>query len=87
MTLITLHDRRQYPAAQKYASFYHFITFTDLEASFLAAIDEEADTIQTTYQQTLNKGLKDMAVFDAICAIIGALLLIPYRKKAPKGTM
>lgn len=61
--------------------------FDEAEANYLAAIDEEADTIQTTYQQTLNKGFKDMAVFVAICAIIGCLLLIPYREKAPKGTM
>ena len=59
--------------------------FDEAEANYLAAIDEEADTIQATYQQTLNKGFKDMAVFVAICAIIGCLLLIPYREKAPKG--
>ena len=60
--------------------------FDEAEANYLAAIDAEADTIQATYQQTLNAGFKDMAVFVAICAIIGALLLIPYREKAPKGT-
>lgn len=61
--------------------------FDEAEANYLSAIDAEADTIQATYQQTLNAGFKDMAVFVAICAIIGALLLIPYREKAPKGTM
>lgn len=46
--------------------------FDEAEANYLAAIDEETDTIQATYQQTLNAGFKDMAVFVAICAIIGA---------------
>ncbi len=61
--------------------------FDEAEANYLAAIDEEADTIQATYQQTPNTGFKDMAVFVAICAIIGVLPLTPYREKAPKGTM
>ena len=44
--------------------------FDEAEANYLSAIDAEADTIQATYQQTLNAGFKDMAVFVAICAII-----------------
>lgn len=55
--------------------------FDEAEANYLAAIDEEADTIQTTYQQTLNKGFKDMAVFVAICAIIGCCCLSPIARK------
>lgn len=35
--------------------------FDEAEANYLATIDEEADTIQATYQQTLNTGFKDMA--------------------------
>lgn len=57
--------------------------FDEAEANYLAAIDAEADTIQATYQQTLNAGFKDMAVFVAICAIIGALLLTPPIARKP----
>lgn len=57
--------------------------FDEAEANYLAAIDEEADTIQATYQQTLNTGFKDMAVFVAICAIIGVLPLTPPIARKP----
>lgn len=33
--------------------------FDEAEQNYLAAIDEEADTIQATYQQTLNTGFKE----------------------------
>lgn len=57
--------------------------FDEAEANYGIAIDEEAAGIQKAYQDTLDDGFRNMAIFVAFCALIGALLLIPYKEKRP----
>ena len=51
----------------------------EAQANYLAAIDESATQIQDVYRSTLNGGFKGMAIFVAACALLGIVLLIPYR--------
>lgn len=53
--------------------------FDEAEANYEEAVDQDAEAIQATYQATLDDGFRNMAIFVACCAIVGALLLIPYR--------
>ncbi len=53
--------------------------FDEAEANYQEAIDRDAPAIQAAYQETLDDGFRNMAIFVAGCAIVGALLLIPYR--------
>ncbi len=53
--------------------------FDEAEANYEEAVGQDADAIQATYQATLDDGFRNMALFVAGCAIVGALLLIPYR--------
>ena len=55
--------------------------FDEAETNYMTAIDDCADEIRTTYQQTLDQGFRGMAIFVAICSLIGMLLLIPYKEK------
>ena len=54
--------------------------FDEAEANYLAAIDSNAADIQRAYQDTLNGGFRGMAIFVAACALVGILVIIPYRK-------
>lgn len=53
--------------------------FDEAEANYQEAIDRDAPAIQAAYQETLDDGFRNMAIFVAGCATVGALLLIPYR--------
>ena len=54
--------------------------FDEAETNYLTAVDNCASEIQATYQQTLNSGFKGMAIFVAICALVGLALLLPYHE-------
>ena len=58
--------------------------FDEAETNYLTAVDNCASEIQATYQQTLNSGFKGMAIFVAICALVGLALLLPYNEKRRK---
>ena len=58
--------------------------FDEAETNYLTAVDNCASEIQATYQQTLNSGFKGMAIFVAICALVGLALLLPYNEKLRK---
>lgn len=51
--------------------------------NYLASIDDNAEQIQQVYQQTLNGGFRGMAIFVAIVALIGLLVLVPYKDNRP----
>lgn len=57
--------------------------FNEAETNYLASIDDNAEQIQKVYQQTLNGGFRGMAIFVAIIALIGLLVLIPYKDNKP----
>lgn len=57
--------------------------FDEAEANYLASIDDNAEQIQQVYQQTLNGGFRGMAIFVAIVALIGLLVLVPYKDNRP----
>ena len=57
--------------------------FDEAEANYLASIDDNAEQIQKVYQQTLNGGFRGMAIFVAVIALIGLLVLIPYKDNRP----
>lgn len=57
--------------------------FDEAETNYLASIDDNAEQIQKVYQQTLNGGFRGMAIFVAIIALIGLLVLIPYKDNKP----
>ncbi len=50
---------------------------------YAQAVEDDAPAIQAAYQQTLDEGFRNMALFVAACALAGALLLIPYREPRP----
>ena len=56
----------------------------EAQNNYLVAIDENSSKIQDVYRNTLNGGFKGMAIFVTVCALIGALALIPYREKILK---
>ncbi len=60
--------------------------FDEAEANYAKAIDDDAASIQATYQQTLDDGFRNMAIFVSFCALIGALLLLPYKEIRPART-
>ena len=55
--------------------------FDEAEENYAASIDEAAPQIQSVYRATLNEGFKGMALFVGACAIVGLLVLIPYRDR------
>lgn len=57
--------------------------FDEAEANYLTSIDDNAEQIQQVYQQTLNGGFRGMAIFVAIVALIGLLVLVPYKDNRP----
>lgn len=54
--------------------------FDEAEQNYKKAIDGDSEAIQETYQQTLDDGFRNMAIFVAFCALIGAVLLLPYKE-------
>lgn len=55
--------------------------FEEAEQNYLAEIDEATPVIQGAYRETLNEGFKGMALFVAVCSIVGLVVLVPYRDK------
>lgn len=56
--------------------------FTEAEEKYLALIDENAEQVETTFQQALNEGFKGMFTLVAICSLAGIIFILFYRKKA-----
>ena len=53
----------------------------EAKENYLTEVDNDAAEIQEAYQQTMNSGFKGMSLFVAACAIVGLVLLIPYKDK------
>lgn len=53
----------------------------EAKGNYLTEVDNEAAEIQEAYQQTMNSGFKGMSLFVAACAIVGLVLLVPYKDK------
>ena len=53
----------------------------EAKENYLTEVDNEAAEIQEAYQQTMNSGFKGMSLFVAACAIVGLVLLVPYKDK------
>ena len=54
--------------------------FDEAEANYLEEIDAVGPEIQEVYRSTLNDGFRGMALFVAACALVGLIVLIPYRE-------
>lgn len=50
------------------------------EQQYLAAIDEHADDIETTFQGTIDEGFRGAFLLVGICSIVGLALLVLYRE-------
>ena len=53
----------------------------EAKENYLTEVDNDAAEIQEAYQQTMNSGFKGMSLFVAACAIVGLVLLVPYKDK------
>lgn len=53
----------------------------EAKENYLTEVDNDAAEIQEAYQQTMNGGFKGMSLFVAACAIVGLVLLVPYKDK------
>ena len=53
----------------------------EAKENYLTEVDNDAAEIQGAYQQTMNSGFKGMSLFVAACAIVGLVLLVPYKDK------
>ena len=53
----------------------------EAKENYLPEVDNDAAEIQEAYQQTMNSGFKGMSLFVAACAIVGLVLLVPYKDK------
>lgn len=53
----------------------------EAKENYLTEVDNDAVEIQEAYQQTMNSGFKGMSLFVAACAIVGLVLLVPYKDK------
>lgn len=53
----------------------------EAKENYLTEVDNDAAEIQEAYQQTMNSGFKGMSLFVAACAIVGLVLLFPYKDK------
>lgn len=55
--------------------------FEEVNKNYLAEIDKLAPQIESEFQNTLNVGFKQIYLATGICALIGMILLIFYRKR------
>ena len=53
----------------------------EAKENYLTEVDNDAAEIQEAYQQTMNSGFKGMSLFVAACAVVGLVLLVPYKDK------
>ena len=61
--------------------------FEEAENNYMLSIEEERDNIEKVFQNTLNKGFKDIYTLVAIAAAIAILLLLGYSTKKEKQRM
>lgn len=57
--------------------------FDEAESNYIESIGDNGEQIQEVYQQTLNNGFRGMAIFVVVVALIGLLVLIPYKDNKP----